>query len=141
MIAVLCGDGASFLNLVLSYQHQAPAFLLPLLSSCLFLIISPHLSPSCSSLSSGSWSQVELPDLSTSLALPGILRVTAQPGSYQKSATRILFWSLMVQNGITQTLCVLGCPTCKQGKQAKLSRWGGRVDPGGFKGHLDLRQA
>lgn len=42
-----------------------------------------HLSLWCSSLSLGSSSRVKLPDLNTSLALPGICRVTAQPGSHQ----------------------------------------------------------
>lgn len=76
--------------MVLSHQRQSPclppssALTLPLSHDLSFSSIRPlHLLFSCSSPSSGSSSQGELPDLRTSLAFPAILRVTAQPGSDQ----------------------------------------------------------
>lgn len=40
-------------------------------------------------------------------APPGSLRGTAPPGSHRKSATRTLLGPLVVQSGITPTLCIL----------------------------------
>lgn len=84
--------------------------------------------------SSASAPQGQLPGVSTAVAPPGILRGTAQPGSYQKSVTRILFRSLVVPRGIPQTLCILGLCSLKAGDTGEAATVDGRQGLGGSAG-------
>lgn len=72
------------------------------------------------------------------MAPPGILRVTGQPGSSQKSVTRILSWSLVAQSGITQTLCIRGLRNLRAGDTGEAvtvgGGGGGETGPGASEG-------
>lgn len=80
---------------------------------------------------------VELPDFSIVMALPGILRVTAQPGCSWKSATRTLFWSPVARGESLRLPCILGLFNLKAGETGKIvtrewdgGPWGPQRAPG-----------
>lgn len=82
-------------------QHQAPAgfpalrcsLSRSLLLSHSLLSHSPALLALLLPSASASVSQHQRPGVRTAMAPPGVLRVTAQPGSSRKSVTRTLAWS------------------------------------------------